>query len=64
MEFAAVGLHTERYFRLDRTVTDLTSGVWGILLVVIELGMTELKKTGIACFLDMLGEMGDVRGMV
>ena len=64
VEFALVGLRTEQYFRLDRTVTDLTSGVWEILLVVIELGMTGLKKTGLACFLYMLGEMRNGRGMV
>ena len=45
--------------RLYQTIRNLTSGDLGILLVVIELGVTGLKKTKVAYLLDLFEGRGE-----
>ena len=45
MEFVATSCCTGMWLRLDRNIRDLTCGDLEILLVVIQLGVTGLKKT-------------------
>ena len=45
MEFVAAGLCTRKWLKLYQTRRNLTSSDLGILLVVIRLGVTGLKKT-------------------
>ena len=45
MELAAAGWCTMSWLRFDQTVRNITSGDMGILFVVIQLGVTRLKKT-------------------
>ena len=54
MKFVAVGWCTGKWLRLYETIRDLTSGDLGILLVVIRLGLTVLKKTRVVYLLDLL----------
>ena len=41
---AAAGCCTRMWLRFDQTITNLTSGDLGILVVVIRLGVSGLKK--------------------
>ena len=43
----AVGWRTREWLGFDRSIRNLTSADMGILLVVIQLGVTGLKKTSI-----------------
>ena len=45
MELVAAGWCTSKRLRFDQTMRNLTSGDLGISLVVIQLGVTRLKKT-------------------
>ena len=45
MEMVAAGCCTRKWLRFDQTIRNLTCGDLGIPLVVIELGVTRLKKT-------------------
>ena len=45
MELVAAGWCTRMWLGLDQTIRNLTSGDLGISLVVIQLGVTGLKKT-------------------
>ena len=45
MELVAAGWRTRKWLRFDQTIRNLTSGDLGIPLVVIQLGVTGLKKT-------------------
>ena len=45
MEFVAAGLCIRKRLKLCQTIRNLTSSDLGILLVVIRLGVTGLKKT-------------------
>ena len=45
MEFVVAGWCTGKQLRLDRTIRKLTCGDLEIMLVVIQLGVTSLKKT-------------------
>ena len=45
IEFVSTGCLTRKWLRFDQTIRNLTSGDLGILLVVIQLGVTGLKKT-------------------
>ena len=49
MELVVAGWCTTKWLRFDQTIRNLTSGNLGIPLVVIRLGVTELKKTRL-CF--------------
>ena len=61
IEFVAAGWCTRKWLRFDQTIRNLTSGDLGILLLVIRLGLTGLKKTRVVYLLDLfegVGEMG------
>ena len=45
MELVDAGRYTRKWLRFDQTIRNFTSGDLGILLVVIQLGVTGLKKT-------------------
>ena len=45
MELVAAGSCTRKWLRFDQTIGNVTSGDLGILPVVIQLGVTGLKKT-------------------
>ena len=45
MELVATDWCTRKWLRFDQTIRNLTSGDLGIPLVVIQLGVTRLKKT-------------------
>ena len=59
MEFVAVGWYTRKWLRLYQIITNLTSGDLGISLVVIQLGVTGLKKNRVVCLLDLFGGRGE-----
>ena len=61
MEFIAIGWCTRKWLRLYQTVRDLTSGDLGIPLVVIQLGVTGLKKTRVVYLLDLFEGRGEKR---
>ena len=44
MELVAPGWCTRKWLKFDQTIRNLTSGDLGIPLVVIQLGVTGLKK--------------------
>ena len=46
MELVAAGWCTTKCLRLDQTIRNLTSGILGILLLVIQLEVTGLKIQG------------------
>ena len=58
MEFVAAGWCTRKWLRLYETIRNLTSGDLGILLVVIRLGVTGLKKTRVVYLLDLFEGRG------
>ena len=45
MELVAAGLCTRKWLRFDQTIRNLTSSDLEIPLLVMQLGVTELKKT-------------------
>ena len=47
------------WLRLDQTMRNLTSGDLGILLVVIQLRVTGLKKTKVVYLLDLFEGRGE-----
>ena len=59
MEFVAAAWCTRTWLRLYQTIRNLTSGDLGILLVVIELGVTGLKKTKVVYLLDLFEGRGE-----
>ena len=59
MEFVAAGLCTRKWFKLYQTIRNLTSSDLGILLVVIRLGVTGLKKARIVWFSMCGGPLDD-----
>ena len=59
MEFVAAGWCTKQWLRFDQTTRNLTSSNLGILLVVIQLGVTRLKKTRVGYPLDLFEERGE-----
>ena len=59
MEFVAAGWCTRKWLRLYQIIRNLTSGDLGILLVVIRLGATVLKKTRIVYLLDLFEGRGE-----
>ena len=61
MEFIAIGWCTRKWLRLYQTVRDLTSGDLRIPLVVIQLGVTGLKKTRVVYLLDLFEGRGEKR---
>ena len=52
MESVAAGWCTVKYLRHDQTIRNVICGDLEIPLVVIWLGVTRLKKTGLVCLLD------------
>ena len=54
MEFVGAVWCTRKWLRLYQTIRNLTSGDLRILLVVIQLGVTGLKKTRLMYLLDLL----------
>ena len=60
MEFVAAGWCTRKWLRLYQTMRNLTSGDLGILLVVIQLGVTGLNKTKVVYLLDLFEGKGSV----
>ena len=61
MEFVAASWCTLKQLRLNQTVRSLTCGDIEVLLVVIRLGVTGLKKTRLVYLLDLLGKRGEER---
>ena len=59
MEFVAVDWYTRKWLRFYQIITNLTSGDLGISLVVIQLGVTGLKKNRVVCLLDLFGGRGE-----
>ena len=53
MEFVTGGWCTGTQLRLDQTIRNLTYGDAEISLVVIQLGVTRLKKTRLVYLLDL-----------
>ena len=45
IELVAAGWCPRKWLKFDQNIRNLTSGDLGILLVVIKLGVTRLKKT-------------------
>ena len=58
MEFVASGWCIRKWLKLDQTTRNLTSGYLGIPTVVIQLGVTGLKKTKVEYVLDLLEGRG------
>ena len=58
MEFVATGSSTGKWFRSSRSIRDPTCGDLEILLVLIQLGVTGLKKVEFVFFLHLLGGRG------
>ena len=58
-ESVAAGLCTRKWLRLDQTMKNLTSDDLGMRLVVIQLGVTWLKKTRVVYLLHLLEGQGD-----
>ena len=58
MEFVASSWCTRKWLRLDQTIRNHTSGGLGISLVVIQLGVTRLKKTRAEYLIDLFEERG------
>ena len=63
IELVAAGWCTRKWLRLDQTIRNLTSGDLEIRLVVIQLGVTTLKKTRSCISETCLREVGG-RGSV
>ena len=59
MELVVKGCCTVKKLRLNQTVRNLISGDLEISLVVILLGVTGSKKTGLVYLLDLFGEKGE-----
>ena len=59
MELVAVGWCTRKWLRLHQTIRNLTSGDLGIMLVVIRLGVTRLKKTRVLCLSELFEGRGE-----
>ena len=59
MKVAAAGWCIRKWLRLYQTKRNLTSGDLGIPLVVIQLGVTELKKTRLVYLLDLSEGRGE-----
>ena len=59
MEFVAAGWCTRKWLRFHQTIRNLTSGDLGVLLLVIRLGLTGLKKTRVVYLLDLLEGVGE-----
>ena len=60
MEFVAAGWYTVKQLRLNQTMINLTCGDLEIQLVVIELGVTGLKKSGFVYLLGFSGGRGEI----
>ena len=60
MEFVAAGWCTRKWLRLYQTMRNLTSDDLGILLVVIQLGVTGLNKAKVVYLLDLFEGKGSV----
>ena len=58
MEFVAIGSSTGKWFRQDRSIRDPTCDDLEILLALIQLGVTGLKKVNFVFFLHLLGGRG------
>ena len=58
MELVAAGWCTRRWLRFVQAIINLTLGDLGIRLVVIQLRVTGLKKTG-SCILDLFEGRGE-----
>ena len=58
MEFVAAGSYKRKWSRFYQTMRNLTCADLGILLVVIQLGITGLKKTKVMYFLDLFEGRG------
>ena len=60
MELVAAGWCTTKWLRFDQTIRSLTSGDLVIPLVVIQLGVTRLRKTRVVYLLDLFeGKRGE-----
>ena len=59
MELVVESCCTVKKLRLNRTIRNLISGDLEISLVVIRLGVTGSKKTGLVYLLDLFGEKGE-----
>ena len=64
MKIVGKGWCTRKWLRLYQTIRNITSGDLGILLVVIRLGVTGLKKTRVVYLLDLLEREEGRRGSV
>ena len=64
MEFVTVDWCTGKYLNLDQTIRNLTCDDLEISLVVIRLGVTGLKKTGLCTSWTCLGKEGGRGGMI
>ena len=64
MKFVATGWCSRKRLRLYQTIRNITSGDVGILLVVIRLGVTGLKKTRVVYLLDLFEREEGRRGSV
>ena len=52
MDIVTTGLRTWKWLRIHWAIRDIDWGTLEILLVVIQLGVTEPRKTGFVCLLD------------
>ena len=60
MELVAAGWCTTKWLRFDQTIRNLTSGDLVIPLVVIQLGVTRLRKTRAVYLLNLFeGKRGE-----
>ena len=59
MEVVAAGRCIRKWLRLYQTMRNLTSDDLGIMLVVIQLRVTELKKTKVVYLLDLFERRGE-----
>ena len=59
MEVVAAGRCIRKWLRLYQTMRNLTSDDLGIMLVVIQLRVTELKKTKVVYLLDLSERRGE-----
>ena len=59
MELVAAGWCTTKWLRFNQTIRNLTSGDLVIPLLVIQLGVTGLRKTRIVYLLDLFEGKGE-----
>ena len=59
MELVAAGWCTTKWLRFNQTIRNVTSGYLVIPLVVIQLGVSGLRKTRVVYLLDLLERKGE-----